>query len=89
MKKRIYNVFIKVLAVSAIGIICFYKQSFAEILCLSAVLGVLALMIICSICEAYKEDINERFEEAVDERVEEEISGAQYKVHQQIVFRGF
>ena len=89
MKKRIYSFLIKVLAVIAIGIVCFYKQSFFEILVLSSVLGVIALMIICSVCDAYKDDLEERMDQMVESRVKEELESTQYRVRQQIIFRGF
>ena len=89
MKKRIYSFLIKVLTVVAIGIVCFYKQSFFEILMLSSVLGVIALMIICSICDSYKEDLYERVDQMVESRVEEEIENTEYRVRQQIIFHGF
>lgn len=89
MKQKVYNASIKCLAAIAVALVCFYKQSFMEVLFLAVSLGLIAMMAVLSICDAMKSDYEEKKEDYAEQRVEEAFDNAEYHIHSSIVFRGF
>ena len=65
-------------------VVCIYRQEFLAVLCLVATIGLIAIMIIYSVCSTNQEASEEYADELADLMFEEALKNADIRVKQQL-----